>query len=467
MPEPLPPPGDLPSDEAPSLPVARVPDSRAQRLWHLGRTVGGIAAGAAAEGLSRMARGERANLASIVLTPANAERLADSLATMRGAVMKVGQLMSMDGHGVLPPAFAELLGRLRDGAHAMPSTQLVETLAAAYGPDWHRRFRRFSFAPVASASIGQVHRAETHDGRVLALKIQHPGVRRSIDADIANLALLARTPGLLPAGLDPAPLLERVRQQLHRETDYVAEARALEAYRLHLGDDPMLVVPEVDAEFSTPQILATRFVSGEPVDRLAARADLAAERRDAVASALCRLALRELFEMRLVQTDPNFANYLVDAATGRVALIDFGATEAVAEARVAQMRDFGRALRGGRREEIAAAARVIGFIDDADPPAQTAGVMRLLEAGAEPLRHRGPYDFARSGLVARVFSQGRSQFFGEGFARTPPPDLVFLYRKFVGTFLLGVRLGARVDLGALFDAALGEAPSAALPHASP
>jgi predicted unusual protein kinase regulating ubiquinone biosynthesis (AarF/ABC1/UbiB family) len=466
MPE-APPPDDPASGPNRVLPTTRVPDSRGRRLWHLGRTVGGIAAGAAAEGLSRMVRGERADLASLVLTPANAERLAESLATMRGAVMKVGQLMSMDGHGVLPPAFAELLGRLRDGAHAMPATQLVETLAAAYGADWHRRFRRFSFAPVASASIGQVHRAETHDGRVLALKIQHPGVRRSIDADIANLALLARTPGLLPPTLDPAPLLERVRQQLHRETDYVAEARALQAYRQQLGDDPLLVVPEVDAEFSTPQILATRFVPGEPVDRLAARSDLAPARRDAVATALCRLALRELFEMRLVQTDPNFANYLVDAATGHVALIDFGATEEVAEARVVQMREFGRALRDGDSRQIEAAARVIGFIDAADPPAQTAGVMRLLEAGAEPLRHRGPYDFARTDLVARVFSQGRSQFFGEGFARTPPPDLVFLYRKFVGTFLLCVRLGARVDLGALFDTALGAPPGVPPPPSSP
>jgi aarF domain-containing kinase len=84
---------------------------------------------------------------------------------------------------------------------------------------------------VAAASIGQVHRAETHDGRVLALKIQYPGVRRSIDSDVANLALLARTPGLVPAGLDVAPLLARVREQLHRETDYRAEARAATEYR--------------------------------------------------------------------------------------------------------------------------------------------------------------------------------------------------------------------------------------------
>lgn len=93
---------------------------------------------------------------------------------MRGAAMKVGQLMSMDGHSMLPPNFAELLGEVRNQAHVMPATQLAEVLERGYGSEWHQRFRRFSHEPVAAASIGQVHRAETHEGRVLAVKIQYP-----------------------------------------------------------------------------------------------------------------------------------------------------------------------------------------------------------------------------------------------------------------------------------------------------
>ncbi|MDP2008138.1 MAG: AarF/ABC1/UbiB kinase family protein [Rubrivivax sp.] len=432
---------------------APVPQGRTRRFLHMGRAVGELAAGAAAEGLARLARGDNLALSQLMLTPGNARRLAERLSTMRGAVMKVGQLMSMDGKGVLPPAFAELLGGLRDRAHHMPATQLTEVLEREYGSDWHRRFRRFSFEPVAAASIGQVHRAETHDGRVLALKIQYPGVRRSIDSDVANLALLARTPGLVPAGLAVAPVLERVRQQLHHETDYRAEARHATAYRALLGDDPVLSVPAVVDAHCTDHILATDFVAGIPVDRLAQTGQPQA-RRDHVALALARLSVREFFDMRLVQTDPNFGNYLFDADTGRVALLDFGATEAVSDERVEQLRELGRGLRDGDAPRIRAAALAVGFVAEEDPPAQTQALLDMMALAGEPLRQRGAYDFGASDLFGRVFDQGRAQYLGEGYARTPPPDLLFLQRKFVGTFMLCSRLQARLDIGVLFGAHL-------------
>ena len=429
--------------------AAAVPQGRARRLWHLGRAVGEMAAGAAAEGISRLARGDSAALSQLMLTPGNARRLAERLSTMRGAVMKVGQLMSMDGHGVLPPAFAELLGSLRDRAHHMPATQLTEVLAREYGPQWHQRFKRLSFEPVASASIGQVHRAETHAGEVLALKIQYPGVRQSIDSDVANLLLLARTPGLAPKGLDPAPVLARVRQQLHHETDYAAEAASMADYRARLGPDPVLWVPAVRPEHCTAHILATEFAAGVPIDRLALGGQPQAL-RDALALALCRLSVREFFDMQLVQTDPNFGNYLFDATTGRVALLDFGATETVPAERVAQLRTLGRAMTDDDEPRIHAAALQGGFIAEQDPPVQAQAIVDLMRAASEPLRHAGPYDFGASTLMTRVFDQGKAQYLGEGFARTPPPDLLFLQRKFVGTFLLCTRLKARVDVAALF-----------------
>jgi aarF domain-containing kinase len=431
--------------------AAAVPQGRTSRLLHMGRAVGEMAASAAVDGLARLAQGERPNFAQMMLSPANARRLAERLSTLRGAAMKLGQLMSMDGHGVLPPEFAALLARLRDGAHTLPAAHLVDVLQAEYGPDWHQRFSRFSFEPIAAASIGQVHRVETPDGRVLALKIQYPGVRASIDSDVANIALLARTPGLAPPGVDLAPALARVREQLHRETDYRAEAAAMKAYREALGEQPGLFVPAVHADYSTANILATDFADGTPIEQLATAGQ---EERDAVALALCRLAVREFFEMRLVQTDPNFANYLYDAARQRIVLLDFGATEAVHPQRVEDLREVGRALRANDTERLAAAAMASGFTAAQDPPAQTRGVVQMMALAGEPLRHAGAYDFGGSDLFARTFSQGRAQFFAEGYARTPPADLLFLQRKFIGTFMLCVRLRARVDLATAFGAHL-------------
>lgn len=428
--------------------TSAVPQGRTRRLLHMGRAVGGLAAGAVTEGLVRLSRGETAPWSELLLTPSNAARLADRLSRMRGAAMKFGQLMSMDGQGVLPPAFAEPLARLRDRAHFMPATQLAEVLHREYGDDWHRRFRRLGFEPIASASIGQVHRAETHDGRVLALKIQHPGVRESIDSDVANLALLARTPGLVPAGIDIAPLLERLREQLRHETDYAAEAQAITRYRQLLGDDPVLHVPALVAEHCTASILATEFAPGESIDRVTHASQA---QRDHVAGALSRLAVRELFAMRMVQTDPNFANYLFDAAGGRIALLDFGAAETVSEARVGHLRALARALRDDDAPGLRAAAEASGFIAPGDDAAQVRGMLSMMQMAGEPMRHAGPYDFGASDLFARMFAAGQAQYFNEGFSRAPPAELIFLQRKFIGTFLLCTRLRARVDVRAIFE----------------
>jgi aarF domain-containing kinase len=439
-----------PGDPAAAPSGLAVPQGRARRFWHLGRAVGEMAASAAAGGLQQLARGDRPRLQDLMLTPANARRLAGRLSTLRGAAMKLGQLMSLDSHGVLPPEFSELLAGLRDQAQPMPATQLSEVLAAEYGPQWDQRFRRLSFAPIAAASIGQVHRAETHDGRVLALKVQYPGVRRSIASDVANIALLLRTPGVVPAALDLAPLLDRLREQLLLETDYAREAAQAMDYRARLGPDPVLWVPAVVAEHCTPHILATEFAAGLPVAHWAGTARPQAE-RDHIAHALCRLSVREFFEMQLVQTDPNIGNYLFDPASGRIALLDFGATENVSDARVADLRDIGLALKSCDLQRLQAAARRAGFTGEGDPPAQTRAVIDLMWLSGEPLRHAGPYDFAASRLVRDVFEEGLAQVMGgPGFARTPPADLLFLQRKFAGSFLLCAKLQARVDIDAIF-----------------
>jgi predicted unusual protein kinase regulating ubiquinone biosynthesis (AarF/ABC1/UbiB family) len=210
----------------------------------------------------------------------------------------------------------------------------------------------------------------------------------------------------------------------------------------------VLTVPAVASEHCTDHIIATDFAPGVPVDRLAHGGTQA--QRDHVAHALSRLAVHEFFRMRRVQTDPNFGNYLFDEASGRIALIDFGATQSVTAERVAQLRELGRAIRDDDLPRLAAASEAAGFTAAGDPPGQTHAVIAMMRTAGEPLRHAGAYDFGASDLFARSFAQGRAQFFGEGYARTPPPDLLFLQRKFAGTFMICTRLRARVDLAEVF-----------------
>jgi predicted unusual protein kinase regulating ubiquinone biosynthesis (AarF/ABC1/UbiB family) len=125
-------------------------------------------------------------MSDLLLTPTNATRVADQLSHLHGAAMKLGQMISMDAGDVLPPELTSILARLRDNAHHMPPQQLDEVLIGEWGRGWRRRFQSFQAHPIAAASIGQVHRAEIPDGRVLAIKVQYPGVASSIDADAHN-----------------------------------------------------------------------------------------------------------------------------------------------------------------------------------------------------------------------------------------------------------------------------------------
>ncbi|GAB0147798.1 MULTISPECIES: AarF/ABC1/UbiB kinase family protein [unclassified Marichromatium] len=443
-------------------PGSAVPSRRLSRLWHLGRATTDLAAGVGVKGMFELARSRNSGEpARIQLSPEHTRRFTERLARMRGAVMKMGQLMSMEGSDIFTPEAAEIMSALRERAEPMPMSQLSQVLEREYGADWDKRFSRFEFKPIAAASIGQVHRAETRDGRRLALKIQFPGVRDSIDSDIDNLALLGQTFGMAPKGIDIKPFLEEARRQLHREADYDAEAEALERYRARLGDDPDFLVPAVHRDLTTRNVLAMDFVDGVPVDRLAG-ADYRRAARDRAATALMRLTLRELFEFGLVQTDPNFGNYLYDADSGRIALLDFGATHGVAPEHVAAFRRLALATIDSDREGMREASVALGYMGADDPVEHIGTMLDLLQLAAEPLSTDDHYDFGTSDLFERVYRQGRELFRSGAFSTAPAPETMFLHRKFMGSFMLSRRLRARVDLAAMVEGVIRPpAPAAA------
>jgi predicted unusual protein kinase regulating ubiquinone biosynthesis (AarF/ABC1/UbiB family) len=198
---------------------SRVPTSRLGRLFRFGLIAGELAVGGLVEGMRRLGGTGSADAVSAFLNARNARKLAESLSHLRGAAMKVGQLLSLQGEDLLPPEFVEALAILRAGANPMPVAQLRRLLGREYGRGWTRYFAEFDFEPIAAASIGQVHRAITVDGRVLALKIQYPGVGHSINSDVDNVAVLLRLVNLLPVDLDVAGLVAEAKRQLHQEAD--------------------------------------------------------------------------------------------------------------------------------------------------------------------------------------------------------------------------------------------------------
>jgi Predicted unusual protein kinase len=172
--------------------VRSVPSSRLARLGHMGGLATGLAGDLALGAGRALARGERPRLDRLILSPGSVERITDRLSQMRGAAMKLGQLMSMETGDLLPPELSNILARLRAEAHTMPPKQLKTVLEANYGADFRRLFKGFDTQPLAAASIGQVHRATAADGTALAIKIQYPGVRAAIDSDLDNAAALIR-----------------------------------------------------------------------------------------------------------------------------------------------------------------------------------------------------------------------------------------------------------------------------------
>lgn len=396
------------------------------------------------QGLRRLGRG---NEAEPMFSVATARRLVERLANLRGAAMKLGQLISLESEGLLPPELAQALESLRSQAAPMPLAQLRRVLGRAYGTGWEQRFARFDETPIASASIGQVHRARTIDGRELALKVQYPGVARSITSDVDNVATLLRLAQLLPLGVDVEEIAREAKRQLAQEADYLAEARFLEQYARLVADDPQIVLPKVHWDLTTARVMAMDYMDGVPLDSLGADTPQAV--RDTLGSALQRLMFRELFEFRVMQTDPNFANFLYQPATARLVLLDFGATQQFSRAYTESYRRITRAIVAGDRPAIEREARRIGYIAADASQDVVDAAMEVLELVCEPLRSGGVYDYGASDLPRRARELGVDLAFKRGLLRMPPSHTMFLHRKLVGVYLLLARLGARVPTGQL------------------
>ena len=223
----------------------------------------------------------------------------------------------------------------------------------------------------------------------------------------------------------------------------------------HLGDHPGFEVPQVLPELTTPEVLAMTFLDGQPIETL--REAPAAE-RNRVATALLELALREVFEWGLVQTDPNFANYRYAAGDGdrhgRIQLLDFGATRDYPQDSRTAFRDLLIAAIAADAAGIERAAIAVGYLGADDPAAYRAGMVEMVRDATEPARAPGGYHFGRSDLARRIAEKAMVLRLKERFGRLPPPAMLFLHRKLGGLYLLFSPLRAEIRVGDLMGPVL-------------
>lgn len=420
-----------------------IPSGRIARLSHISSMATNVAGNMVLGGLMQLGRGQRPIMKDLLLTPRNIERVTEQLSKMRGAAMKIGQLVSMDTGDILLPELAQIMSRLRDDAYAMPPKQLKQVLNAQLPNGWVSLFRKFDVHPMAAASIGQVHRVQLKDGRDLALKVQYPGVANSIDSDIANVGVLIKMSGLLPDGFEMAPYLEAARQQLHDETDYVQEAGWLIRFEQLLKNEPQFAVPAVHTDWSTSKVLAMDYMAGGAIEDVAKEPKAV---RNQVMTDLISLALSELFDFGVMQTDPNFANYLYDPETHKIALLDFGAVLTV-DPMIADK--YRRLICAGLQADtdcLMTAAQDMGLIDATTRDEHRVRIVKIIRQVFDMIRDAGAIDFTDQTVSKKLQAEGLALYKDGFLPPVLPIDILLIQRKFAGLFLLGARLGANVDI---------------------
>lgn len=426
-----------------------IPSGRLNRMLRMGGLAAGISSDVAAGGLRSLATGRKPDLEQLLFSTRNMTRLTESLSHMRGAALKLGQMLSMDTGVVLPPELNRILVGMRDNAVPMPPKQLKQVLDREWGTGWQTNFKRFDVRPFASASIGQVHRAVTREGQDLAIKVQYPSVRDSIDSDIDNLAILLKISGLLPKNAPIDDLLETAKRQLHAEADYQTEAQNLAVYTELMGDDPLFQLPDLNRGLSNAHVLAMSYVHSEPLETLA---DAPQDIRDQIARALITLVLRELFEFGVMQTDPNLANYRYAPNDGRIVLLDFGAVQSLAPALQYKFKRLARAAWARDFDATRKAMTQIGYFNQTTPERFQTVFLEMFDMAMSPIRQDDPFDFGTSDLMHRLRDRGLEVGGERELQQVPPSETLFLHRKIAGTYLIATMLKARVGLRPLVEA---------------
>jgi predicted unusual protein kinase regulating ubiquinone biosynthesis (AarF/ABC1/UbiB family) len=328
--------------------------ARAARYMRVGSNVGGIAAKVAGQRLFGMTTDDHANAAD----------LAKALGGLKGPIMKVAQLLSTIPEA-LPAEYAAELSQLQSQAPPMGPAFVRRRMQAELGPDWQGRFGSFEGEAAASASLGQVHRATSEDGRKLAVKLQYPDMQSAVEADVTQLKMLFGLHARMDRAVDTSEIFKEITERLREELDYDLEARHIRLYRAILKDDPLVRVPDVLPELSTKRVLAMTWLDGRP---LISFKQAPLEERNAIARAMFRAWWYPFSHYGVIHGDPHLGNYSIyssgegaNAQAAGVNLLDYGCIRTFPTKFVQGVVDLYTGLSKDRPELVVHAYETWGF----------------------------------------------------------------------------------------------------------
>jgi predicted unusual protein kinase regulating ubiquinone biosynthesis (AarF/ABC1/UbiB family) len=374
-----------------------------------------------------------------------AEDVANTPGTMKGVLMKLGQMASYIDDG-LNPQVRRTLSRLQDSVPPMSPALAAQVIREELGQNPDELFKEWDPEPIAAASIGQVHRAITADGEAVAVKVQYPGIRETISADLNNVALIR---GLLKAAApnqDVGALIEELRERIREELDYEREAASQASFADYYDGHPTIRVPKIIAELSARRVITSELATGV---RFSEMLTWPQGEKDLAAETIYRYVFRSLYEARAFNGDPHPGNYLFEPG-GQVTFLDYGLVKHFTPAELQPLETMVRTLCVDEDPEGFRAGMVAAGFLQPDAPVSTEQVIDQMSVFYDTVRRRGTQTMTSeySSTVARKFFDFRSPI--APYANIPR-SYVIVQRINLGLFSVLAEMHATGDWRALAE----------------
>ena len=415
---------------------------RLRRYGRVGANVGGVAARIAGRRLFGLDPERDKDAAS----------LAAALGGLKGPIMKVAQLLATIPEA-LPAEYAAELGQLQSQAPPMGWPFVRRRMAAELGPEWEAKFGTFEHEATASASHGQVHKALSHDGRLLAAKLQYPDMQSAVEADLAQLAVLFSLHRRMRPAIETSEMMQEIAARLREELDYELEGRHMGLYGAIFAGDPLIRVPEIVPELSTKRLLTMTWLSG---GRLLDYTGRSLDERNRIAEAMFRAWWYPFSRYGVIHGDPHLGNYTVfEDASGKAAginLLDYGCMRSFAPKFIQGVVDLYRGLLVGDRALVVHAYDTWGFSGLSNELIDILNIWAKFIYG--PMlddRVRTIADEVSPGMYGRREAFRVHQGLRDHGPVKVPREFVFMDRAAIGLGGVFLHLGAELNFHRLFE----------------